>query len=117
MWHILYKYIEKAMSEAVYEKIDDEYVGKIPCCWGIIAFASTLEKCKDELLSVLEDWILVGIRLGHPLPVVGGIDPNKDGMSLLDNEIELAKSRDTREDRNKAIDKIHDEYMVFWRKT
>ncbi len=86
MWHILYKYIEKAMSEAVYEKIDDEYVGKIPCCWGIIAFASTLEKCKDELLSVLEDWILVGIRLGHPLPVVGGIDPNKE-LNLIKEPI------------------------------
>lgn len=36
------------------------------------------------------------------------------GMSLLDNEIELAKSRDTKEDRDKAIEKIHDEYMIFW---
>ena len=35
-------------------------------------------------------------------------------MSLFDNEIELAKSRDTKEDRDKAIEKIHDEYMVFW---
>ena len=78
MAHILYKYIEKAMSEAVYEKLDEnEYVGKIPCCWGVIAFASTLEECKDESLLVLEDWILVGLRLGHSLPVVGRIDLNK----------------------------------------
>lgn len=35
-------------------------------------------------------------------------------MSLLDNEIELAKSRDTKEDRDKAIENIHDEYMIFW---
>jgi len=75
--------IHMAMSEAIYEKTDDnEYIGKIPCCWGVIAFAPTLEKCKDELLSVLEDWILVGLRLGHPLPVVGGIDHNKE-LSLF----------------------------------
>lgn len=46
-------------------------------------------------------------------------DSEKNGlgfadMSLLDNEIELAKSRDTKEDRDKAIEKIHDEYMIFW---
>ena len=46
---------------------DNEYVGKIPCCWGVIAFAPTLEK---ELLSVLEDWILVGLKLNHPLPII-----------------------------------------------
>ena len=87
MAHKLYKYIEEAMSEAVYEKFDDnEYVGKIPCCWGVIAFAPTLEKCKDELLSVLEDWILVGLRLGHPLPVVGEIDLNKE-LSLTSSII------------------------------
>jgi len=87
MAYKLYKYIERAMSEAVYEKLDEnEYVGKIPCCWGVIAFAPTLEKCKDELLSVLEDWILVGLRLGHPLPVVGGIDLNKE-LSLTKEPI------------------------------
>lgn len=75
--HKLHKYIETAMSEAIYEKLDDnEYVGKIPCYWGVIAFASTLEKCKDELLSVLKDWILVGLKLGHHLPIVGEIDRN-----------------------------------------
>ena len=71
MAHMLYKYIETAMSEAIYEEIDHgEYSGKIPCCWGAIAFAPTLEECKDELLSVLEDWILVGLIYGHPLPIM-----------------------------------------------
>lgn len=72
MVHMLYKYIENAMSEAIYEKIDH--------------FTSTLEECKDELLSVLEDWILVGLRFGHPLPVVGSIDLNKE-LSLIKEPI------------------------------
>lgn len=75
-------YITNAMSEAVYEKIgDNEYAGKIPSCWGVISFAPTLEECKEELLSVLEDWILVGLRFGHPLPAVGDIDMNKELLS------------------------------------
>lgn len=77
--HVIYKYIDNAMSEAVYEKIDrNEYAGKIPSCWGVIAFAPTLEECRNELLSVLEDWILVGLRFGHSLSIVGGIDLNKE---------------------------------------
>ncbi len=52
------KYIEKAMSEVVYEKIDDnEYTGRIPSCLGVIAFVPTLEECRQEVLSVLKDWI------------------------------------------------------------
>jgi hypothetical protein len=26
----------------------------------------------------LEDWILVGLKLGHSLPVLGGLDLNKE---------------------------------------
>jgi len=33
-----------------------------------------LEECRDELQSVLEDWLLVGIRFGDPLSVIDGID-------------------------------------------
>lgn len=28
--------------------------------------------------STLEDWILVGLKLRHPLPVLGGIDLNRN---------------------------------------
>jgi hypothetical protein len=37
-----------------------------------------LRKCEDELRSTLEDWILIGLKLGHPLPVIEGIDLNKE---------------------------------------
>lgn len=76
---IINEYIDKAMVQAVYEKLDNgEFVGRIPCCQGVIAFGYTLQKCKDELLSTLEDWILVGKRLGSPLPVIEGINLNNE---------------------------------------
>jgi hypothetical protein len=43
-----------------------------------IAFASTLHECEIELRSVLEDWILVGLKLKHTLPVIADIDLNKE---------------------------------------
>ncbi|MDH7485549.1 MAG: type II toxin-antitoxin system HicB family antitoxin [Anaerolineae bacterium] len=76
---ILSSYVEQAMAHAVYDKLEDgTFAGRIPPCKGVVAFASTLRECEEELRSTLEDWILVGLKLGHPLPVVAGIDLNKE---------------------------------------
>jgi len=32
-----------------------------------------LRECEDELRSVLEDWVLVGLKLGHDLPIPNGV--------------------------------------------
>ena len=67
------------MAHATYEKLDDgTYAGRIPQCKGVIAFETTLRKCEDELHSTLEDWILLGLKLGHPLPVIAEINLNKE---------------------------------------
>jgi predicted RNase H-like HicB family nuclease len=74
---ILSKYIESAMHSATYDKLDDNsYCGKIESCKGVIAFEKTLRDCETELQSVLEDWILLGLKLKHNLPVINDIDLN-----------------------------------------
>ena len=78
---ILTDYVEHALAYAVYDKLEDEsFAGRIPQCKGVIAFASTLRECENELRSTLEDWILVGLKLGHPLPVIVGIDLNREPL-------------------------------------
>jgi len=75
---MLIGYMQKAMSEAVYDKLEDgTYSGEIPDCPGTIAFGRTLQECQRELQSVLEGWLLVKIRHGDDLPVIEGIDLNK----------------------------------------
>ena len=75
---IISDYINNALGQAVYDKLqDNSYSGKIPLCKGVIAFANTLKECENDLRSVLEDWILLGLKLGHELPVIEGIDLNK----------------------------------------
>jgi len=67
------------MAQAVYDKLEDgSFAGRIPPCKGVVAFGTTLRECEDELHSTLEDWILIGLKLGHPLPVVAGIDLNRE---------------------------------------
>jgi predicted RNase H-like HicB family nuclease len=76
---ILSEYVEQAMAQAVYDKLEDgSFVGRIPLCKGVIAFAPSLRECEIELRSVLEDWILVGLKLKHTLPVIADIDLNKE---------------------------------------
>jgi predicted RNase H-like HicB family nuclease len=76
---ILSDYVEQAMARAVYDKLeDDTFAGRIPSCAGVVAFGATLRECEDQLRSTLEDWILLGLKLKHPLPVVAGIDLNAE---------------------------------------
>jgi len=75
---ILTEYVDQAMVQAVYDKLEDGiFAGRIPPCKGVVAFGSTLRDCEEELRSTLEDWILVGLKLGHPLPVIADIDLNR----------------------------------------
>jgi predicted RNase H-like HicB family nuclease len=75
---ILSDYVEQALAAATYDKLEDgTFAGKIPPCPGVVAFAETLRQCEDELRSTLEDWLLVGLKLGHPLPVLAEIDLNR----------------------------------------
>ena len=76
---ILTDYVNWLLAHAVYDKLDDgSYTGRIPECKGVIAFGTTLRECEDELHSTLEDWILLGLKLGHPLPVIADINLNKE---------------------------------------
>ncbi len=75
--YILSDYVELALQEAEYDKLEDNtFTGRIPSCKGVIAFAATLRECESELRSTLEDWVLVGLKLGHELPVLSNINLN-----------------------------------------
>ena len=72
---MLTDYIQAAMRHARYEIIDDPipFYGSIPECPSVWAAGETLEVCREELQSVLEDWIVLGLRFGHPIPAIDGI--------------------------------------------
>ena len=75
---MLTAYIEEAMKRARYKILQDgTYYGWVEELAGVWAQASTLEECRTELQSVIEDWLLLGLKLGHELPVLGDIDLNK----------------------------------------
>ena len=73
---LLTEYIEIAMRGAIFKTIDDDgsYFGEVPGFRGAWANADTLKECQRELAEVLEDWIILGIEHGHPIPVLPSID-------------------------------------------
>lgn len=71
----LTEYIRAAMARAQYRSLDEEGIwGEIPGLQGVWANADTVDECRAELQSVLEDWILVGIARQHPIPPIDGVE-------------------------------------------
>lgn len=71
---MLTEYLQAAMRLAEYEDLGDEgWFGHIPGFDGVWANADSVEDVRRELRSVLEGWILLGLRLGHELPTVDGL--------------------------------------------
>ena len=74
---ILSAYLDAAMRQAEYDKLEDgSFAGRIPACTGVVAFGDSVSDCEFELRSTLEDWLLLGLKLGHILPAIDGIDLN-----------------------------------------
>ena len=73
---MLTNYIQAAMHKAHYEILPDGegYYGSIPELQGVWANADTLEDCREELREVLEEWILIGLKMDHSIPQIDGIE-------------------------------------------
>jgi predicted RNase H-like HicB family nuclease len=72
---MLTAYIRAAMGKAKYEILPDDgaFYGEIPDFQGVYATAATLEACREELESTLEDWVLFRVSRNLPLPEAGGV--------------------------------------------
>lgn len=66
---VLSAYIGKKLREARYKILKDGmYFGEIPSLKGVWSSAKDLERCRQELGEVLEDWILLKIRARERVP-------------------------------------------------
>jgi predicted RNase H-like HicB family nuclease len=74
---MIIKYLSEAMRRAKYKILEDgSYYGWIEELPGVWANASRLEECREELQSVVEDWLFLGLKLGHHIIPLGDIDLN-----------------------------------------
>ena len=68
------EYIEAALERAVYKSIDDEdpIFVSVPELQGAWATGKTVEDARKELISVIEGWIALRLRMGRSIPTIGG---------------------------------------------
>lgn len=71
------KYLSEAMRRAKYKILEDgSYYGWIKELPGVWATAGSLEECREELQAVVEDWLFLGLKLGHHIIPLGDVDLN-----------------------------------------
>jgi len=67
------EYIKAALEKARYEIVDDEdpYYGEIPGLDGVWASGRTLEECRQNLVEVIDGWLVVRLKRGLNIPAIG----------------------------------------------
>ena len=70
------EYIQAALRRANYEQEENTFYADVPDMPGVLAYGTTLEACRQQLIEVIEGWLLVGIRHGDMLPILDGINLN-----------------------------------------
>ncbi|HJW87549.1 MAG TPA: type II toxin-antitoxin system HicB family antitoxin [Candidatus Brocadiaceae bacterium] len=55
---------------------------KIPGFEGVWANGKTVEDCRKELVEVLEEWLILKLNDGDPIPIVKGIKLNVKEVSI-----------------------------------
>jgi len=68
------EYCQKAIEKAEYKKLGDgTWFAEIPGFRGVWANGDSVEECRNELITVLEEWLLLKVRDGDSIPHVAGL--------------------------------------------
>ncbi len=70
---MIIEYLQAALEKAKYEMIEDEepFYGEVPGLEGVWTTGKTLEECRKKLREVIEGWIIIRLRRGLSIPVIG----------------------------------------------
>lgn len=68
-------YIQKALEKAEYKRLDDgTWFAEVTGFEGVWANKETVEECRKELSEVLEEWLILKLRDGDPIPSLKGVE-------------------------------------------
>jgi predicted RNase H-like HicB family nuclease len=71
---MIIEYCQKALEKAEYKKLeDDTWFAEIPGFRGVWADGKSVEECRKELMTVLEEWLILKLRDKDPIPTVDGL--------------------------------------------
>ena len=71
---MLLAYMSRAIEQAEYKRLEDRsWFAEIPGFPGVWANGATVEACRQELLEVLEEWLVLKLRDQDPTPAINGV--------------------------------------------
>ena len=73
---MLTEYIEAGLRHASCSWLaeDGGFFCEIPELPGVWSTGATEAEARAELREVLEGWLALGLSLGHPLPIIDGVE-------------------------------------------
>jgi predicted RNase H-like HicB family nuclease len=71
---MIIEYCQRALEKAEYKKLKDgTWFAEIPGFKGVWANGKRIEECRKDLMTVLEEWIVLKLRDNDPIPEVDGL--------------------------------------------
>ena len=68
------EYCQKAIEKAEYKKLEDgTWYAEVPGFKGVWSNGKSVEGCRKELITVLEEWIILELRDKVPIPEIDGL--------------------------------------------
>lgn len=72
---MLLRYCEAALHYAQYKILDDgTWFAEIDGFQGLWGNGPTVEACRKDLLEALEDWLMLKLADGDPIPGIDGME-------------------------------------------
>ena len=67
------EYIGAALRRAKYEPLENgTYMATVEGLRGVLATGETIEKCREDLIEVIEEWIAIRLQRGLAIPDLDG---------------------------------------------
>jgi predicted RNase H-like HicB family nuclease len=80
------EYIGAALRRAKYESLENgSYMAAVDGLRGVIATGETIEKCREDLIEVMEEWIAIRLQRGFAIPALDGhtIGVSQEPMAIV----------------------------------
>ncbi|HNX40600.1 MAG TPA: type II toxin-antitoxin system HicB family antitoxin [Methanothrix sp.] len=67
------EYVRVALGRARYETLENgSYMATVDGLPGVIATGDNIEKCREDLIEVIEEWIAIRLQRGLAIPDIDG---------------------------------------------
>jgi predicted RNase H-like HicB family nuclease len=98
---MIFEYCQKAIEKVEYKKLDDgTWFSEIPGFKGVWANAGTVEDCRKELITVLEEWIILKFRHVETVPEVDGLSVQITRVAVARTKMPIARRELIRKFKN-----------------